>query len=180
MSTIHFKRASEAAELKQILALQRNNIATSITPNEKQQEGFVTVQHSEALMAKMNDAAPHIIAKSGNFVVGYALVMLSSFRNEVAVLLPMFEKIDSLLPLHSNYVVMGQICVAKEFRKQGIFRGMYTFYKQELHTKFDYLVTEIDATNIRSMKAHEAVGFKTKASYLQDGVLWNIVIWDWR
>ena len=55
---------------------------------------------------------------------------------------------------------MGQICIAKNYRKQGIFRGLYHFYKAELQYQFNYLITEVAAINPRSMQAHEAVGFK--------------------
>ena len=106
--------------------------------------------------------------------------MLTSFQNEIEVLVPLFERIDDLIPKGENYVVMGQICVAKEFRKQGIFRGLYNFYKTEFQNKFDYLVTEVDAMNTRSIQAHESIGFKTKQSYPDQGKLWNIIVWDWK
>lgn len=180
MKSIQYKRASNLAELEQIIALQKSNFSVSISPEEKIEEGFVTVQHSLELLEKMNDACAHIIAKVEDKVVGYALVMLSGFQNEIQVLVPMFERIDALIPNEKNYVVMGQICVSKEFRKQGIFRGLYNFYKTEFKNKFDYLITEVDANNTRSIQAHEAIGFKTKESYLEDGKLWNIIIWDWK
>jgi hypothetical protein len=44
----------------------------------------------------MNSACAHIIAKDDNTVVGFALVMLSGLRNEIEVLIPMFERIDEL------------------------------------------------------------------------------------
>lgn len=180
MNAIYYKRVTEVVELEQIITLQKSNIPLNISLDEKQQEGFVTVQHTFELLEKMNFACAHIIAKQDDKVVGYALVMESNFRQEIEVLVPMFERIDSLIPLEKNYVVMGQICVAKAFRKKGIFRGLYDFYKAELQNKFDYLVTEVDAKNSRSMQAHEAVGFKTKESYLEKEVLWNIIFWDWK
>ena len=74
---------------------------------------------------------------------------------------------------------MGQICVDKNYRKQGIFRGLYRFYKEELQHQFDYLITEVAAINLRSMQAHEAVGFKIIDTYQEDGIVWNIMLWDW-
>jgi ribosomal protein S18 acetylase RimI-like enzyme len=180
MKSIQYKRASNLSELEQIIALQKSNFSLSISPEEKIEEGFVTVQHSIELLEKMNRASAHIIAKQEDKVVGYSLVMLASFQNEIEVLVPMFERIDALIPNKKNYVVMGQICVSKEFRKQGIFRGLYNFYRTEFQNKFDYLITEVDANNTRSIKAHEAIGFKTKESYLEDGKLWNIIFWDWK
>ena len=74
---------------------------------------------------------------------------------------------------------MGQICIAKNYRKQGIFRGLYHFYKAELQYQFNYLITEVAAINPRSMQAHEAVGFKIIDTYEADGIVWNIMDWDW-
>ena len=179
MKPIIYKRASSLDELEQIRTLQLQNSSQNISSEEKLQEGFVTVQHTVALLEQMNSACAHIIAKNNDTVVGFALVMLSNFRNEIEVLIPMFERIDELVPKDKTYVVMGQICVDKNYRKQGIFRGLYHFYKEELQHQFDYLITEVAAINIRSMQAHEAVGFKTIDTYEEDEVVWNIIAWDW-
>lgn len=106
--------------------------------------------------------------------------MLASFRNEIEILISMFDKIDKLIPKDKNYVVMGQICVDKNYRKQGIFRGMYDFYKKELSTEYDYLVTEVSVLNKRSMMAHEFIGFKTIETYTSNEIIWNIISWDWK
>jgi GNAT superfamily N-acetyltransferase len=179
MKTVLYKRASTLDELEQIRTLQLQNSSQNITSEEKLHEGFVTVQHTVALLEQMNTACAHIIAKDGEKVVGFALVMLSSFRNEIEVLIPMFERIDSLIPAGKSYVIMGQVCVDKNYRKQGIFRGLYDFYRTQLQQEFDFLITEVAAINLRSMSAHEAIGFKVIDSYEEDGIIWNIMLWDW-
>ena len=179
MKTISYKRASNQEELEQIRTLQLQNSSQNITSEEKLQQGFVTVQHSLALLDQMNSSCPHIIATDDNTVMGFALVMLPDFRHEIVVLTPMFERIDELLPKDKTYVVMGQICIDKNYRKQGIFRGLYHFYREELQPQFDYLITEVATINIRSMQAHEAIGFKIIDTYLEAGIEWNIILWDW-
>ena len=180
MKPILYKRASTLEELEQIRELQLQNSSQNITYEEKLKEGFVTVQHTVALLEQMNTACAHIIAKEGEKVVGFALVMLSNFRNEIEVLIPMFERIDALLPPNKSYVIMGQVCVDKNYRKQGIFRGLYDFYRTQLQHEFDYLITEVAAINQRSMNAHESIGFKKIDSYEEDGINWNIMLWDWK
>ena len=150
-----------------------------MSSEEKLQEGFVTVQHSVALLKQMNSACAHIIAKDNDILVGFALVMLPDFRRQIAVLIPMFERIDELLLKDKTYVVMGQICINKNYRKQGIFRGLYHFYREELQHQFDYLITEVATINIRSIQAHHAIGFKIIDTYHEDGIEWNIILWDW-
>ena len=91
MTSILYKRATTLDELDQIRKLQLQNSPNCINAVEKLQEGFVTVQHSVALLEQMNFACAHIIAKDNDSVIGFALVMLSSFRNEIKLLIPMFE-----------------------------------------------------------------------------------------
>jgi L-amino acid N-acyltransferase YncA len=72
---------------------------------------------------------------------------------------------------------MGQICIDKDFRKQGIFKGLYQFMvKMVTEYKFTSIITEIDTQNQRSLNAHEAVGFKKLADYPADDKIWRIVI----
>lgn len=179
MKSILYKRASTLDELEQIRTLQLENRSENISSEEKLQEGFVTIQHSVALLERMNSACAHSIVKDNDIVVGFALVMLSCFRNEIEALIPLFQTIDQAVPKDKTYIVMGQICIHKSYRKQGLFRGLYHFYKEELYREFDYLITEVAAINLRSMQAHGAVGFKIISTYQEDGIVWNIMLWDW-
>ena len=174
-----FTRVSSEEELHQILALQKQNMANGLSQGEKHQEGFITVGHTFDILKSMNDACPHIIAKDADIVVGYALVMLRTFRNEIPVLRPMFDTADGLLP-NVNYVAMGQICIAKSHRRQGLFKGMYHYYRQQLQNDFDCLFTEVATANERSLEAHKAVGFEVLKTEITDGISWELVNWDWR
>ncbi len=176
---ITYERVSKVDELVQILALQKKNMAKGLSKEELLKEGFITVDHTYDILKKMNDACPHIIAKDGEAVVGYALVMLRSFRNDIAVLKPMFAAADTLLP-NRNYVAMGQICVDKNYRKKGLFKGMYHYYKKELENDFECLFTEVATANQRSIGAHKSVGFKTLKTQMTDGTSWELMNWDWQ
>ena len=133
----------------------------------------------------MNDVYPHVIAKNQEEVVGYALVMTKDFRNDIPVLISMFEMIDKLIyerkPLAGeNYFVMGQICIAKEFRGLGIFDGLYMKLKQLLASSFSFCLTEVALRNTRSIKAHERVGFNKIKEYKDSrGEKWETMLWKW-
>lgn len=176
---IQYTRASSVNELLQILELQKNNSLSTVNSLEQENEGFVTVSHSLEVLKQMNDACPHIIAKDGDLVVGYALVMLQKFRDKISVLSAMFETATELLG-DKKYLAMGQVCVSKQYRKQGVFRGMYQFYKEELQNDFDCLLTEVASSNHRSLNAHLSVGFKILKTQTTDGVSWELINWDWR
>lgn len=178
MTSIIYKRAGSDNELHQILALQKCNMREGLSKAEIATQGFITVNHNFEILKKMNDACPHIIAISNNQVVGYALVMLPSFRNEMEILTPMFDIADSLFG-DKHYIVMGQVCVAKDFRGKGVFRGMYQFYKTELQNDYACLFTEIASDNPRSLSAHKAIGFEILKTQVSNGVSWELVNWDW-
>jgi len=175
LQDITYKRVDSNEELGQIIELQKINIPTSISEDESKVEGFVTVHHNLEILEAMNDKCPHIIAKSNDKVVGYALCMLKDFKENIEVLKPMFQQIDKCLNKNKTYLVMGQICVDKAFRKRGVFRGMYDFMKQEMGSTFDMIITEVDVKNTRSLNAHYAIGFKTLYSYRSNHQDWKIL-----
>lgn len=180
MKNITYTTTTSIDELQQILKLQQSNLPASISNNEKEKEGFVTVQHDLEILKKMHHLEPHIIAKDDNNVIGYALSMVRSFKEDIDVLKPMFVKIDHLLNADTSYIVMGQVCIDKEYRKQGIFRGLYHKMQEELNNKYDVLITEVAANNTRSLNAHYAIGFTDLLVYEADGVTWHLVQWHWK
>jgi len=172
---IIYCRASTEEELNQILRLQKQNLPRALSSSEKENEGFVTVDHTFEILKQMNDFCPHVIAKDGNQVVGYTLCMHPKFADGIDILKPMFNEIEKMLPSKSKFMVMGQVCVDKNYRKTGIFRGLYSFMRQELKGTFDLIITEIDAKNIRSLNAHLAVGFNILKEFNADNTDWVIV-----
>ncbi|SEK87976.1 Ribosomal protein S18 acetylase RimI [Aquimarina amphilecti] len=181
MAVQHLKYTTVTShkELEQILLLQQKNLTTSISSEEKKKEGFVTVEHDFDILKRMNDQQPHIIAKNQDKVVGYTLCMTSDFGNDIEVLKPMFKKIENSLNPTNKYIVMGQVCIDKEYRGQGVFRGLYQQMKLELQKKYDLLITEVAANNTRSLGAHNAIGFKDLIVYESDKIKWHLIYWSW-
>lgn len=179
MKNIQLQRASTSKELQEIITLQQQNVSNAISAEEKKKEGFVTLRHTFELLEQMNNACPHCIAKANDTVIGYALVMKPSFKDTIEALEPLFDEIQNLVPQHKNYLIMGQICISKEYRGLGIFRKLYHFYKEELSYQFDCLITEVASINTRSLNAHQAVGFRTLKTYQEQDITWHIMIWDW-
>ncbi len=133
----------------------------------------------------MNAIAPHLIAKDGERVVGYILAMTKASKALVPVLVPMFNQFDSLdfrgQPVSDfNYLVIGQICVDKSNRGQGLFDRMYAAYSEMFSTRFDFAITEIAVSNVRSIKAHQRVGFEVIHEFSDDTEDWAIVALDWK
>ena len=168
---------SSNEELEQIIKLQQINLPWAISSEEKEKEGFVTVHHDFNILKRMNDVCPHIIAKDKDKVVAYALCMHPQFEKEIDVLKPMFREINTIKNnvLKGEYIVMGQICVARPYRRQGLFRKLYETMQSQLSSKFQIIITEVDSKNVRSLEAHYTIGFELLYSYQSDGHDWQLI-----
>lgn len=175
------------ADVQGILALQQANLRKHVSLDVQLDQGFVTVEHDPAVLTRMNQAAPSIIAKDGNRVVGYALTMLPEFSDDVPELVPLFSLLDSVSyagePLSSYaYYVMGQVCVADGYRGQQVFDRMYKHHQEVYGDRFRLLITDISANNTRSLRAHARVGFEELHAFHDStiGETWVVVAWDWQ
>ena len=180
--TLQFTSA-KTENLSGILSLQQENLAQNRSLEDIQKEGFVTVVHSMRSLKKICGPFAHSVAlDENNKVVGFALVMLKEYRNEIEILKPLFNLIDNLSFNHirlqnSPYFVMGQVCVAKNVRKQGVFSKLYAHLIEATKKDFDYIITEISSKNQPSLKAHAALGFKLLHQHKSpSGEEWNVVI----
>lgn len=171
-------------ELAQILTLQEKNLIRNIDSEEMRSQGFVTVHHTMDVLEKMHALAPSVIIKDNEEVVAYALTMPRATRQLVPTLEPMFAVLDQLQykgrPLNDyRFYVMGQICVDKAYRGQGLFDKLYQHHRDTFQPSFDFILTEIATRNTRSIRAHERVGFKTIHTHRDDLDEWQVVVWDW-
>jgi hypothetical protein len=172
-------------DLQQILQLQQENLIRNIDAAEMKSQGFVTLEHSLEVLQQMHALAPSIIIKDDNKVVAYALVELRECRQLMPSLEPMFALLDHLQwknkPVNDySFYTMGQICIAKDYRGQGLFEKLYEQHKIIYQPRFDLLVTEISTRNHRSLRAHERVGFQTIHTHRDELDEWAVVVWDWR
>ena len=183
MSTLHFSQAHSEADLREILALQHVNLPDQLSKEEALSQGFLSIRHEPSLLKAMSEPYGHTIARAHTGeLAGYALVMEQKFREQVPLLVPFFELLDTLSwagkPLaHWRYFVMGQVCVSKAFRGQGTFAGLYQHQSKQMSPYFDLIVTEISSRNTRSLRAHAQVGFTTIHTYTApDGEEWVVVV----
>lgn len=171
-------------DLTEILRLQQENLRGQIDNEEMQSQGFLTIHHDLATLKKMHALAPSLIIKDNGNVVAYALTMLCECRQLIPDLETMFALFDKISwqnkPLNDyRFYVMGQVCVAKAWRGQGLFEKLYTHHKEVYSDRFDLFVTEISERNHRSLRAHEKVGFKTIHTHRDNLDDWRVVAWDW-
>jgi ribosomal protein S18 acetylase RimI-like enzyme len=178
------KTVSSEKEMQQIKALQSQNLKTALEPSEIESQGFVSAEYTIDFIKKMNAIAPSIIAVENNEVVGYALVTTKAILGEHDLLDNLLNKIDQLsfkgrLLGQENYIVVGQLCVAKSHRGQGLVKQLYSSFKTRYATTYSLCVTDVDRKNIRSIRAHLKTGFEVIGALSFGNSQWDIVLWDW-
>jgi L-amino acid N-acyltransferase YncA len=181
---ITFSTSGSADDLQGILNLQAANLAVNLTTEEAQIQGFVTVAHTHDQLSKLNEYEKHIVAKHDDKVIGYLLAMTHNSKSDIPILVPMFDMFKEVFYKNKsiadyNYIVVGQVCIAKQFRGQGILDKCYAAYKDYYSPRYHFAITEIAITNTRSLNAHKRVGFKEIKSYTSGTQVWVIVLWDW-
>ena len=182
---ISFTTSSEK-DLPGILELQQQNLKGNLSADEIHSQGFVTVSHSLEDLQKMSLHERHVVIKDAEKIAGYILAMTKFSKVDIPVLVPMFESFETINYNHKpvskyNYLVVGQVCISKEYRGKGLLNQCYAEYKNHFKQKYDFAITEIDATNLRSLNAHKKIGFKEIHRYEEPtGKQWSIVVWDWK
>jgi len=178
-------RVTEMDEMVGIKNLQALNLRKNITTEAAVAEGFLTAEYTMGYLQQMHDTSPSIIAKDGENVVGYALVATKEVRNGHDLMADLFNVIDTKYYngkclREVNYVVVGQLCVAKDYRGQGLVKRLYDYYRDCYAAEYEYLITDVAQANVRSLNAHKKSGFIVIDTLVYGGIGWDIVLWDWR
>jgi hypothetical protein len=181
---IVIKRVSDITELEGIRKLQEDNLKKNLTESDAETQGFVTAEYSIAFLETLHKASPSIIAKDRDLVIGFALVAPKSIRHQHDLLADLFNGIDKIIYKNESlkntrYVVVGQLCVAKDYRGIGLVQQMYQQFKSSLIREYDYCITDVAENNPRSLKAHLKTGFQVVDTLIYGDLGWNIVLWDW-
>lgn len=182
---ITFETTDKKEDLQEILNLQKANLKKNLSKEEVEKDGFVTVEHDWEMLIGLTNIEPHAVAKESGKVLGYVLAMTKKSKFDVPIIYPMFEEFERI-PYREktiadfNYMVVGQTCVHKDYRGQGLFEGLYHHYKTSFSDRYDFSITEIASSNLRSLKAHKKVGYEIIHSYTDaSDNHWNVVIWEW-
>jgi len=175
--------AKDFQQLQEIIELQIQNLEANISLKELKEQGFVTVEHDLNTLKKISGKYEHVIAVDDQAAIaGYVLVMLKEFGQSIPVLVPMFNIINTLTFENKKlasaaYFVIGQVCIAKAYRGQGLFEKLYEALSDQMKEEFDYMITEVAERNRRSLIAHFKQGFQTMHTYQSDiGEIWQILL----
>ena len=171
-------------ELSSILVLQAENLREALSKDIWTAEGFVTGVYDLEMLNLMCDQYKHVVSVQGDMICGYVLCMHPSSFSQFEFLRPMqlfFRRLDwgGVKITDLKYVVIGQVCVRRKYRRQGLSQKMYRLMQEQLRAKWDLAVTLVDAENIPSREAHKAFGFKEIYQYKEPlGREWVIVAFE--
>lgn len=176
---------SNELEIQGIKSLQEQNLRTNISDEEALSQGFLTASYTMDYLREMNAVAPTVIVKDGDVIAGYAMVATQPVRNGHDLIDYLFNTIDRTayqgkLLGETNYVVVGQLCVAKAYRGLGLVQQLYGHFRDCYADQFEYLVTDVAHANTRSLRTHLKRGFQVIDTLTYGGIGWDIVLWDWR
>ncbi|BCM93178.1 hypothetical protein IAD21_05066 [Abditibacteriota bacterium] len=176
---------ARAEDTDDVLALQDQN-HVSVLPIETLASGFVTTQLSPDTIAQMraNEGVWTVRASNGD-LVGYACANDWPFYGDG----PFQNSAKSLLPCDvngrsvkvDNSFQYGPVCVAQEFRGQGVLELLVATIKAHYVPRFEFGITFIDTRNERSLAAHERkLGFHRLALLPAGSVIYNMLAFSTR
>ncbi|MEM8585125.1 MAG: GNAT family N-acetyltransferase [Bacteroidota bacterium] len=181
--TIRLSR--DVDDMQQILDLQTLNHKQVLDDAQKADQGFVSVAHEIEVLWDMHCLSPHVVAEDHGQIIGYALAMNKEFGKSIDGLQSTLDLIDQAsykgLQLNDTpYLIMGQVCVAREARGQKLVDRMYDFMSQTYRNQYRFFVTVISLNNTRSIRVHERYGFEELFHESDEQDNWVVVIVDWK
>jgi ribosomal protein S18 acetylase RimI-like enzyme len=170
-------------DFEQIVLLNQLNHKDKIDKELWASEGFLFLEFDINQLDLIRGPFKHVVAKSEDELAGYALVLTKENGKVFPFYDKVFEiinttKLEGKLLKDINYFIMAQICVAKSYRGQGVFKALYRTLADQMSSSFEKVIIEVSPKNIKSMNAHQNIGFEIFDYYEQDFVDWNVMVWD--
>jgi ribosomal protein S18 acetylase RimI-like enzyme len=172
-------------DYEQIILLNELNNIEKVDKDLWASEGFLSLKFSNEQLDLFRGPFKHVVAKVNDKIIGYALVLLKENKFASPFFDPMFDIINSTdmegkLLKDINYFVMAQICVDKQFRGIGVFKALYYTLADQMGSSFEKVIIEVSPNNIKSMFAHQNIGFEVINTVKnKEGVVdWNVMSWD--
>jgi ribosomal protein S18 acetylase RimI-like enzyme len=172
-------------EIDQIYNLSKANLVSTLSADTKAKQGFVTWVYTPESLKAIHTVIPSVVIKDGEELAAYCLSLSPACVDIYPPMAGTHDTISKLLyngrPLGQQRIYYcGQICVAQEYRGQGLVDMLYQFHRQHFSPQFDLIATEISTANLRSLKAHQRTGFELIATVTENDGEWDIVLWDWK
>ena len=179
MRGIEYRR-SGPEDYGEIVRLQRANYIANLTAEERR-EGFLSAEFSlERVAAIASDLGIAIVTMNDD-LAGCSCAIRREFDHGSPVVAKMLESYDHArfegkpLSAFSSYIY-GPACIARQYRRRGLLRGLYDFQKKDLAGQFEIGVALVSHNNPHSMQAHvEGLGMAVAGEFKLNGNLFAIL-----
>jgi len=176
--------AETDSDLLAVLELQRINLRKNISPSKWAEEGFLTAVYDLDYLREMNQRTPFILSETQNQIAGYLLACDREHALKHPLLQDLVFQIEktSFLgkPLHEiPYILIGQICIAKFARRQGLTARLYSAFRTQYSPSYELAITDVAEDNPGSIQAHEKIGFKTLNELYFEDRKYRMILWNW-
>lgn len=178
--------ASES-DIESITRLQRKNLDKNLTEEEKQKEGFVSLETTNDDLSKImeNKDGLIVVDKQNDHLRGYLISITQEYAKKLSFLDPLLQNIKELEYQGKKiedykYCILAQTAIEKESRGQGILEKLYAKLKNELATQgYELGISEIAESNEKSLGVHlNKIGLKKIGVYDFDNKKWVVVALD--
>jgi hypothetical protein len=112
-------------DLNDVIKLQYENLGKNLSEEEKRKWGFVSLGTSPEILKEIIEKEGLFVAKEGNKLIGYLIVMEVETAKNVPFFGPLINYIQNIKIINKylsdyKYCIIAQICISKEFRGSGL------------------------------------------------------------
>ena len=159
MTMVRYRRAGPE-DYPAILRIQSTYYSGNLTAEERK-EGFLSSEFTPEQVATMAEDLGTMVAIVENSVAGFLCACRKEFEHGSPVIEKMLESYDQIyfegksLSSYNSYIY-GPVCIARDYRRRGLLRGLYEAQKRALAGQFDIGVAFVARNNPHSLGAHVA------------------------
>lgn len=179
MQGIEYRRAGPE-DYAEIVRLQRANYIANLTAEERR-EGFLSAEFSLDQVAAIASDLGIAIVTMDDALAGCLCGIRREFDHGSPVVEKMLESYDQAwfqgkpLSVFNSYIY-GPVCIARQYRRRGLLRGLYDFQNKDLAGQFEVGVALVSHSNPHSMQAHvEGLGMTEAGEFELNGNLFAIL-----
>ena len=179
MQGIEYRRA-RPEDYAEIVRLQRANYIANLTAEERR-EGFLSAEFSLDQVAAIASDLGIAIVTMDDALAGCLCGIRREFDHGSPVVEKMLESYDQAWfqgkPLSAfNSYIYGPVCIARQYRRRGLLRGLYDFQNKDLAGQFEVGVALVSHSNPHSLQAHvEGLGMTEAGEFELNGNLFAIL-----
>ena len=157
MGDVAYRRALPG-DYAAILELQSANYIANLSTHEREQ-GFLSAQFTSEQTAQIAKDLGTIVAVIDDKIVGFVCAFRTEFETGSPVIAKMLESYDRFIfearPVNTfKSYIYGPVCIAREYRGQGLLRGLYEAQKKDLAGQFEIGVAFVSRSNPHSLDVH--------------------------